>query len=321
VSLSHTLIVSPNGTPPQNGTALLTAMSLISNSNPSATNPWLIKVEPGQYDLGANSLVLLPYVDLEGSGEDTTLISSTVGANTPVSGTLVLASHSQARFLSVANSGSQDFQIAVLVSTNATQVSLLHLTASAVGTSSNLANNAALFNSTAITLSVQNSSFSASGPGVSNNVGFDNEQGTIIIQNSTITAAGVLNPSAAIYNNSGTINIQGSVLNASSANGSYGVNNAGSVIVQSSSINVSGSGSSSKIGLYNYFGTVIVHSSVISVSGSTNANYGVLNNIGTVRVGASELSATTPAGYLSGTTNTCVASYKGDFSPLGATCN
>src|SRR5689334_13698640 len=65
VTLSRTIIVSPVVTPTQNGTALIGAMSLIAGASPSITNPWLLKLEPGQYDLGSQSLILLPYVDLE----------------------------------------------------------------------------------------------------------------------------------------------------------------------------------------------------------------------------------------------------------------
>jgi hypothetical protein len=76
VRYSHTLLVSSNGSSIQNGSALLGAMSIISSSNPTAANPYLLKLEPGSYDLGNQSLTLLPYVDLEGSGEGTTTISS-----------------------------------------------------------------------------------------------------------------------------------------------------------------------------------------------------------------------------------------------------
>src|SRR5690349_8581321 len=45
VALSRTIIVSPVVTATQNGMALLAAMQIISNSNPSTTNPWLLKLE------------------------------------------------------------------------------------------------------------------------------------------------------------------------------------------------------------------------------------------------------------------------------------
>lgn len=92
----RTVLVSPSAAndPTQNGTALITAMTLISNSSPSAANPYLLKVEPGNYYI-TTALTLKPYVDLEGSGAGTTVISSTLGSGTnpPATATLIAASN------------------------------------------------------------------------------------------------------------------------------------------------------------------------------------------------------------------------------------
>jgi len=45
-----------------------------SIGNASATNPYLIKIMPGIYDISSTSLWMKPYVDIEGSGQDTTTI-------------------------------------------------------------------------------------------------------------------------------------------------------------------------------------------------------------------------------------------------------
>ena len=45
-------------------------------ATPSATNPWLVKMEPGIYDLGDEALVMRPFVDIEGSGQGVTSITS-----------------------------------------------------------------------------------------------------------------------------------------------------------------------------------------------------------------------------------------------------
>jgi hypothetical protein len=68
--LVRTVIVRPLGTPVQNGTALLGALAGITTA--AGGNPWLLKLEPGNYDLGATSLVMKPFVDIEGSGENVT---------------------------------------------------------------------------------------------------------------------------------------------------------------------------------------------------------------------------------------------------------
>ncbi len=50
VPFVRTLLVVGGSTPTANGTALQVALSNITTN--SATNPWLIKVEPGIFDVG-----------------------------------------------------------------------------------------------------------------------------------------------------------------------------------------------------------------------------------------------------------------------------
>jgi hypothetical protein len=75
----RTVIVSPVGTAAQNGTELLNAMSGITAS---ASDPALILIEPGVYNLNTTTLVGKPYVDIEGSGEDVTTIEANVASLT-----------------------------------------------------------------------------------------------------------------------------------------------------------------------------------------------------------------------------------------------
>lgn len=63
---------------------------------PSATNPCLMKLMPGVYDIGSNSLLMLSYVDIEGSGERTTVITS----NSAV-GTVQGSRNAELRFLTI----------------------------------------------------------------------------------------------------------------------------------------------------------------------------------------------------------------------------
>jgi hypothetical protein len=68
----RTVVVSPvPGDPGASGDQLLAAVNSIS---PSPSDPWLVKVEPGVFDLGTESLVLVPGLEIEGSGEDVTII-------------------------------------------------------------------------------------------------------------------------------------------------------------------------------------------------------------------------------------------------------
>ncbi len=70
----RTVVVSPVGTEAQNGAALLAALAGITDA--SATNPYLIKIEPGVYDIGASSIVMKSHVDIMGSGSNVTRITS-----------------------------------------------------------------------------------------------------------------------------------------------------------------------------------------------------------------------------------------------------
>jgi hypothetical protein len=65
--------------PVASGTALLNAAAAIptsGNDAPSATNPWLLKVGPGIFDLGSGGLSLPPWVELDGAGMSFTTITA-----------------------------------------------------------------------------------------------------------------------------------------------------------------------------------------------------------------------------------------------------
>ncbi len=94
------------------GTALLNAVAAIptsGNDAPSATNHWLVKVGPGWFDLGASALSLPSYVDLEGSGVDTTRVDSTVND----AGTIVANGWNSVRGLTINDLGTGLYTYAV----------------------------------------------------------------------------------------------------------------------------------------------------------------------------------------------------------------
>src|SRR6185369_11505618 len=64
---TRTVIVPSNASATTNGTALLAALAGLSPA-PSYSNRWLIKLEPGIYNVGTTPVVLQDYVDIEGSG-------------------------------------------------------------------------------------------------------------------------------------------------------------------------------------------------------------------------------------------------------------
>lgn len=70
---------------------------------PSSTNPCLLKIMPGVYDVGVNSLQMASYVDIEGSGENVTKITGNVTSWN--SGVVRGSSDAEIRFLTVENKG------------------------------------------------------------------------------------------------------------------------------------------------------------------------------------------------------------------------
>jgi hypothetical protein len=97
----RTVIVSPAGSNAQNGQALLDALASINDA--SASKPYLLYIEPETYDLGNRSLQMKPFVDIEGSGELNTIITSTVSADNAPTGTVNGANNTEMRFLTVQN--------------------------------------------------------------------------------------------------------------------------------------------------------------------------------------------------------------------------
>lgn len=292
VRYSHTLLVGSNGSPTQNGAALLAAMSIISNANPSLTNPYLLKLEPGTYDLGNQALALVPYVDLEGSGEGTTFLASSVGSGSPDLGTLVLAAHSEARFVTVTNGGSNTFQIAICVPPSAiNHVRLFHLTATTAATNG-ATNSYGLYNNGG-TLTVQDSTFTATGS--ANNLGLYNNAGTLIVQNTLLTAAGGTQ-SIGLSNIGGSATVQNSTLTTSGGSLlNYGLfSNGGTITVTKVTVQnstLTASGGSKSVGLFNAVGTALVQDSTLTASGGLNENDGLANADNTATIQNSTLTA------------------------------
>jgi len=85
------------------GNALIAAVGAITGS--SASNQFTVKLEPGTYDLVAQTLTLPDGVNLEGSGQSVTTISNTLSIPTafPMSGTVVVLGSSNIRNIRLEN--------------------------------------------------------------------------------------------------------------------------------------------------------------------------------------------------------------------------
>ncbi len=124
--------------------------ALKSINDASASNPYLIFVAPGVY---TETVTMKPFVDIQGSGESTTKITS---YNTDAStGTVTGASNAELRFLTVENAGSGD-QYSVQVAfynENTDSMRLTHVTLTTYSNVGNTLDGIASSNATNLTLS------------------------------------------------------------------------------------------------------------------------------------------------------------------------
>lgn len=103
-----------------------------SITDASGTNPYLVKIMPGVYDLGAGTLVMKEYVDVEGAGENATVLTSSVsGGFFPVTATVSGANNSELRLLTVTNTALSGLGVAI--SNLNSSPKLTHLTAAVSG--------------------------------------------------------------------------------------------------------------------------------------------------------------------------------------------
>ncbi len=79
-SIGNIVVVSPRAgsSATANGTALINTLAGIVDA--TSSNKYLIKLGPGTFDLGSNNLSLKQYVDIEGSGKEQTVITSSSAA-------------------------------------------------------------------------------------------------------------------------------------------------------------------------------------------------------------------------------------------------
>ena len=90
-------IVSPK----LSGAGLLDALGEITNA--SIDNPYVLKLDAGIYDLGVQTLRMKPFVDIEGSGQEYTSITSKAPYQNFSGGTIEGADFAELRHVTVIN--------------------------------------------------------------------------------------------------------------------------------------------------------------------------------------------------------------------------
>ena len=101
-------------------------------SDAAADNAYLIWVAPGVY---SETVTMKPYVHLQGAGQEATVITSTASSSAwpPDQATLLLASDTSLRDLTVGNSGAGQDNVALLATAGVTRALAADVTARALG--------------------------------------------------------------------------------------------------------------------------------------------------------------------------------------------
>ncbi len=283
----RTVVVSPvPGNQVASGNALLSALNNISGQ--SATNTYLLKIEPGIYELSNTShLIMKEYVDIEGSGELTTIITRTGASNHVDAHTLLGANNAELRFLTVRNTGdTYTFAIAIRVENSSPR--LIRVTAEAWGA----ADNRGIFCLSGASPVIKDVTAKATGPGQnrgiwinscelamdnvsgiankgSENIGMQMSCSTVSMIHCTALASGGITPGGTtnrgVFGNSwgppNVVNIDNCTVSASGGNTNYGIytENGTTIYVTNSQI----TGSTNTITLTSYLAVGRVGSSLL----------------------------------------------------------
>lgn len=278
--------------------------ALNSIADASDANRYLVRVMPGVY---SERVTMKQYVDIEGAGELTTRITFT-GSASLETGTLVGADNAELRFLTVENTGGNNYAIAIF--NNSASPRLTHVTARASGGNSinqgvrNRYSSSLMTSVTANALagvsgySVGVSNYyssptmtdvtaSGTGGGTSNNDGVNNYLSSPIMMDVTASASGGIE-CRGIYNYDSTLIIHNSAIYASCVNDNYGVRNReSSLMIQNCRIDARGGTINYGIYTYNLSASDTIRVTNSQVRGSTDTI--IDHSIYTTQIGATLL--------------------------------
>jgi hypothetical protein len=290
------VVVSHTGDNAASGSALLAALAAITDA--SATNPYLVKVGPGDFDLGATSLVMKSYVDLEGSGYNMTRIQ---GSNT--GGTVLGASGMEIRSVRIESSGGRavtyDGVSYIFPALNQIRDSYLLVTGGADPVALRV-NNASV--------SMDNSLIAVAGAGSKSGIYMTGTSGmTIVGVNIFGTADG---SGSAIRLEGGEITVKG---------GSIYDDYAYALLATGAGSNFQLVGASLVGATYGILAQNSAYGEVIhsDIEQSDNLNSVRVETSAEVRIAASRVDG----GSFSGGTLSCIASWDEDFLDAGPTCS
>ncbi len=261
-------IVAVNGGDYSDPAAAMSDLASWCRPADDTTTPCLVKIMPGVYDVGGTTVVMQPYVDIEGSGEKVTTITGAIASESwPPNGTVNGANNAEIRLLTVSNAGVGSYATAMLNNGNSPAVT--NVTATALGgtTTYGVINAGASSKATMTNVTV-----TASGGTDSN--GVYNNSSSPTMTNVTVTASGGFY-SYGVHNTSSSPTMTTVTITASGAtSNNNGVVNEFSASPKMTNVAITASGGTTTHGIASYSSSPTMTNVTITASGGTN-NYGV----------------------------------------------
>lgn len=320
----RTIIVGPatiSSTAAANGTALIAALNGITGN--AAATPFLLKIEPGVYDIGGTALTMKTYVDIEGSGENATFITATRGNAALASASAVIgAANAEIRNLTITNTSSSTNGIGYYV-TNATGARLRDVTINSSGASTL---SYGVFGTTNVGLTAVHVTVTATSAGsTSGATGFGCSTSTTLnILDSTVTAKATAGTgtNTGVHATSSSCNAtidSSTILGTGVAgNTSYGVNVApGTVTITNTTVKVDTSNSRIAVQTSNSASSIldVMHSRLLASGGVNQSLLSIQKGSGsTVRIGTSQVDSQSVG------VPKCVHVYDADMDDLNNVC-
>jgi hypothetical protein len=290
-------LVTAGSSPTANGTALQVALVNITTN--SATNPWLIMVEPGIYDLGSASLAMKDYVDIQGSGQDVTTITSTQSRGSSNLGVINVASgvHAELSNLTVKNTSSDAIGIANSSNTFSAFRTTVLIPGGAVSSFGILSSGSATYNLINIQISSSNNSSEAIYLGSGNplvkdvtvnvqntsavvfSLGIGVVGGAATIEGANVTVGGAQINYGLETSTGAAATVLDSRFTATGGTDAYGIylSGASAAFTNVTATAVTASGTSLADGFYNAGSTATVNNSTLTAKGTPTVGFGLQN--------------------------------------------
>ncbi len=254
-----------------------TAMSGYANWCPRTVAPCLLKIMPGVYDVGTSMIEMQPYIDIEGSGENTTVIQGSIGND--YAGVLKGTNYAEVRFLTVRNISAGSYVRAIYNATASPKITNVTAIATATGGgySYGIHNDASSPTLTNVTVT---SYGGLSSYGVMNLNAASPKMTNVAVT----TSGGYAN--YGVYNYSSSPKMTNVTVTAEGAGGgnTYGVDNESSSSPAMTNVIINASGGQFCFGVYNYSSSPIMTNVSVTAEGGVNNTGVATSSSGTVKI-------------------------------------